>query len=91
MNESSAHPTVTPEDGSSFEVVVIGVGQAGLAMGYFLGRQGRRFVILDAADSIGAAWRTRWESLTCLRLGGTAACLGCPFRDAPRVTQLGMK
>ena len=64
MSESSAHPTVTPEAGSSFEVVVIGAGQAGLAMGYFLGRQGRRFVILDAADSIGAAWRTRWESLT---------------------------
>jgi putative flavoprotein involved in K+ transport len=43
---------------------VIGAGQAGLAIGYFLARQGRRFVILDAADSIGAAWRARWDSLT---------------------------
>ena len=50
--------------GSSFEVVVIGAGRAVLAIGYLLGRQGLRFVILDAADSIGAAWRTRWESLT---------------------------
>jgi putative flavoprotein involved in K+ transport len=45
------------------EVAVVGAGQAGLAMGYFLARQGRRFVILDSADSIGSAWRTRWESL----------------------------
>jgi len=46
------------------EVAVVGAGQAGLAMGYFLTRQGRGFVILDAADSIASAWRTRWESLT---------------------------
>jgi putative flavoprotein involved in K+ transport len=46
-----------------FDVIVIGAGQAGLAMGYHLARQGRRFVILDAADSIGAAWRDRWDSL----------------------------
>jgi hypothetical protein len=44
--------------------VVIGAGQAGLAMAYFLARQGRRFVILERADSIGAAWRERWDSLT---------------------------
>jgi putative flavoprotein involved in K+ transport len=39
-----------------------GAGQAGLAIGYFL-KQGRRFVILEAADAIGSAWRDRWESL----------------------------
>lgn len=43
---------------------MIGAGQAGLAMGYFLARQGRKFVILDRADSIAAAWRDRWDSLT---------------------------
>jgi putative flavoprotein involved in K+ transport len=46
------------------DVVVIGAGQAGLAMGYFLARQGRKFVILDRAESIAAAWRDRWDSLT---------------------------
>lgn len=64
MTESSADRRPTAQPASSFDVVVIGAGQAGLAMGYFLSRQGRRFVILDAADSIGAAWRERWESLT---------------------------
>jgi putative flavoprotein involved in K+ transport len=47
-----------------YDVAVVGAGQAGLAMGYFLARDGRRFVILDRASSIGAAWRERWESLT---------------------------
>jgi putative flavoprotein involved in K+ transport len=46
-----------------FDVVVIGAGQAGLAIGNFLARSGRRFLILDGADSIAAAWRSRWDSL----------------------------
>jgi putative flavoprotein involved in K+ transport len=45
------------------EVVVVGGGQAGLAIGYFLARQGRDFTILEAAAEPGAAWRTRWDSL----------------------------
>jgi putative flavoprotein involved in K+ transport len=45
------------------EVVVVGGGQAGLAIGYFLARQGRRFTILEAAGAPAAAWRARWESL----------------------------
>ena len=44
-------------------LVVIGAGQAGMAIGYFLSRQGRRFVILEAAATVGAAWRGRWDSL----------------------------
>jgi putative flavoprotein involved in K+ transport len=46
-----------------FDVVVVGAGQAGLAIGHFLKRQDRRFLIVEAADSVGAAWRTRWDSL----------------------------
>jgi putative flavoprotein involved in K+ transport len=45
------------------EVVVIGGGQAGLAIGYLLAEQGRRFTILEAAGEPAAAWRTRWDSL----------------------------
>ena len=45
------------------EVVVIGGGQAGLAVGYFLAQQNRRFTILEAADEPAAAWRSRWDSL----------------------------
>jgi putative flavoprotein involved in K+ transport len=49
---------------SHYEVAVVGAGQTGLAIGYFLGRQGRRFVILEQADSVASAWRERWDSLT---------------------------
>lgn len=45
------------------EVAVIGVGQSGLAIGHFLAKQDRRFTILEASDSIGTAWRSRWDSL----------------------------
>lgn len=45
------------------DAVVIGAGQAGLAIGYFLARQGRHFLIVEAADAVGAAWRDRWDSL----------------------------
>jgi putative flavoprotein involved in K+ transport len=46
-----------------FDVVVIGAGQAGLALGYLMARQGRRFTILEAGDAVATAWRERWESL----------------------------
>jgi putative flavoprotein involved in K+ transport len=52
-----------PDTGSHQDVAVVGAGQAGLAMGFFLRRDRRRFVILERADTVGAAWRERWESL----------------------------
>ena len=57
-------PSTAAETEQAYDVIVVGAGQAGLAIGHFLARDGRRFVILDRADSIGAAWRARWESLT---------------------------
>jgi putative flavoprotein involved in K+ transport len=46
-----------------FDAVVIGGGQAGLAVGYHLKRTGRDFVILEAAGVVGQTWRARWDSL----------------------------
>jgi putative flavoprotein involved in K+ transport len=48
---------------SHFETVVIGAGQAGLAVGHHLARRGRSFVILDANERVGDSWRGRWDSL----------------------------
>ena len=45
------------------ETIVVGAGQAGLAVGYHLKQQDRSFVILDAHQRIGDAWRLRWDSL----------------------------
>ena len=46
-----------------FETVIIGGGQAGLAVGYYLAKQERSFVILDAGERLGDPWRKRWDSL----------------------------
>ncbi len=61
------------------ETIIIGGGQAGLAVGYHLARRGRPFVILDAHERIGDSWRKRWDSLrvfTPARLDGLP---GLPF------------
>ncbi|MGH8773864.1 MAG: flavin-containing monooxygenase [Jiangellaceae bacterium] len=60
-------------DTERFETVIIGGGQAGLAVGFHLARRDRRFVILEADDRVGDSWRRRWDSLrlfTPARLNG---------------------
>jgi putative flavoprotein involved in K+ transport len=46
-----------------FDTVVIGGGQAGLAVGYFLARRQADFVIVDAGERIGKSWDSRWDSM----------------------------
>lgn len=57
------------------DVVVIGGGQAGLAAGYHLRRQGVDFVILGAQSTPGGAWQHTWDSL---RLFSPAAFSSLP-------------
>ena len=45
---------------SGHGVVVVGAGQAGMAMGYFLKRQEQKFLVLEAS-TIASAWRARWN------------------------------
>lgn len=45
------------------QTVIVGGGQAGLAVGYHLARRGFPFVILEANERIGQSWRNRWDSL----------------------------
>jgi putative flavoprotein involved in K+ transport len=67
MDTQSATPTTpAPADGAveTFDTIVIGGGQAGLSLGYYLKKNGGSFVILDANERIGGSWRTRaWDSL----------------------------
>ena len=66
-----------------FETVVIGGGQAGLAVGYHLAKLGRNFVILDAGARVGDAWRTRWEGLRLFTPGRLNNLPGMPFPADP--------
>jgi putative flavoprotein involved in K+ transport len=47
----------------ALDVLVIGAGQAGLAVAWHLARQGQRLLVVDAAPELGHAWRSRWDSL----------------------------
>jgi putative flavoprotein involved in K+ transport len=49
----------------SFETVIVGGGQAGLAVSYWLSQYGRSHVVLEQADRPANAWRNhRWDSFT---------------------------
>jgi putative flavoprotein involved in K+ transport len=65
------------------EVAVVGGGQAGLAMGYYLRQQGRRFVIFERGNSVAPAWRERWDSLKLFTPRGYSALPGLPFPGDP--------
>jgi putative flavoprotein involved in K+ transport len=65
------------------EVVVIGGGQAGLAIGHFLAEQGRDFTILEAAEAPAAAWRERWDSLELFTPARYDSLPGKPFPGDP--------
>jgi len=58
------------ERATDTSVVVIGAGQAGLSVGYYLRRlgldPGNDVVLLDRGPGTGGAWQNRWEAL---RLG----------------------
>ncbi len=70
----------------SVAVVVVGAGQAGLAVAYYLRRfelvSHRDFVILDRGPDAGGAWQHRWQSL---RLGSAHR-----VHDLPGMADLGL-
>ncbi|OUR95045.1 potassium transporter Trk [Flavobacteriales bacterium 34_180_T64] len=45
------------------DFIIIGAGQAGLAMAYYLTKQEKDYLIVDANDETGAPWLKRWDSL----------------------------
>ena len=65
------------------EVALVGGGQAGLAMAYYLREQGLRFVIFERGDSIAPAWRGRWDSLILFTPRRYSALPGLPFPGDP--------
>ena len=64
-------------------MVVVGGGQAGLAIGYHLQKQVRDFTILEAASEPAAAWRRRWDSLKLFTSARYDALPGMDFPGDP--------
>ena len=46
-----------------YDVIIIGAGQAGLSMGYYLKQTNLSFLILDKGARIGEVWKNRYDSL----------------------------
>ena len=71
---------------SDTQVLVVGAGQAGLSVGYYLQRlglvPGKDFSILDRGPGAGGAWQHRWDAL---RLGSTHR-----VNDLPGMADLGL-
>jgi putative flavoprotein involved in K+ transport len=60
-------------------VLVIGAGQAGLAVGYHLARQHVRFLLVDSGPEVGHSWRSRWDSLQLFTPAEYSALPGLAF------------
>ena len=69
----------SPYESRRIQTIVIGGGQAGLSVGYHLAKRGLPFLILDANQRIGDAWRNRWESLRLFNPARYAGLPGLPF------------
>lgn len=65
------------------DTIIIGGGQAGLALGYYLKRQNRKFLILDENPRTGDAWRQRWDSLRVFTPAKYDGMPGAPFPADP--------
>ena len=73
-------------DSTDTSVVVIGAGQAGLSVAYYLKRlgldPGNDFVLLDRGPGTGGAWQFRWDAL---RIGSAHR-----INDLPGLDELGL-
>jgi putative flavoprotein involved in K+ transport len=66
-----------------YDTIVIGGGQAGLAVGQQLGARDVDFVILDAERRVGDVWRRRWDSLRLFTPAAYSGLPGMPFPAPP--------
>lgn len=46
-----------------YDVIIIGGGQAGLSVAYFLRRSALDYLILDDQQDPGGSWRQTWDNL----------------------------
>lgn len=67
----------------SMETAIIGGGQAGLSLSYYLKQRGRDHVILEKAAQAGEAWRNRrWDSFTLVTPNWSVRLPGAEYSGA---------
>ncbi len=69
-------------------VIIVGAGQAGLAMGYALLRRGlepqKDFVLIDSSQRDARTWKSRWHSLTLFTSARYSSLPGVQFPGDPQ-------
>lgn len=68
---------------SPLDVLIIGAGQAGLAMGHELKSAGLRFLLVDQHQRVGNSWRKRFDSLVLFTPRAYSALPGLPVPGNP--------
>ncbi|MBX9966097.1 flavin-containing monooxygenase [Priestia aryabhattai] len=69
--------------GDSYNTIVIGAGQAGLAIGYYLKQKSLSFLIIDSNSRVGDSWRHRYDSLTLFTPRSHSALPGMNVEGSP--------
>lgn len=67
----------------NYKVIVIGAGQAGLSVGYYLKKNNIPFIMLDAGERVGDSWRNRWDSLRLFTAAKFNGLAGMRFPASP--------
>lgn len=60
--------------------IIIGGGQAGLAVSYLLTKQGRDHIILEKNQRVAESWRGRWDSFTLVTPNWQLKMPGYPYQ-----------
>src|SRR5450830_50026 len=63
----------------SVDTAIVGAGQAGLAMSWFLRGAGRDHVLLDRREQLGGSWRDRWDEFCLVSPNWTVSLPGYPY------------
>src|SRR6478736_6342075 len=69
--------------GNLYNTIVIGAGQAGLAIGYYLKQKSLSFLIIDSNSRVGDSWRHRYDSLTLFTPRSHSALPGMNVEGSP--------
>lgn len=66
------------------DTIIIGAGQSGLAVGYYLQRQEIDFVILEANPQVGGSWQHYWDNLQLFSTAKYSQLPGMNFPGHPQ-------
>jgi putative flavoprotein involved in K+ transport len=79
MNRSDRAAVTADDSSDHVDVLVIGAGQAGLAVGWHLRQSRLSFLLVDSGPELGHVWRSRWDSLRLFTPVEYDALPGLPF------------